>query len=310
MKRTPLLAGAGLAAAVGLRRTAILDTVPASLPAREARAVVQPDLSVAYYVRGPERERPVVLVHSVNAAASAAEVRPLFDRLSRNRRALALDLLGYGRSSRPRVRYTPRLMTAGIVAVLDELEEPADVVALSLGCEFAARAALDRPDKMLSLTFISPTGLGSDQGRSFSAPTVGRIIRTQIVGEAIYGLLASRASINYFLGKSFVGPVDLAMANAAHLTARHRNARFAPASFLEGALFTPGAVRELYDSLTQPVLVIADQDPYTDFGALDALVARKDNWRHERLTPNLGLPHFEKPDLTAELISSFQSGTS
>ncbi|MGA7273041.1 MAG: hypothetical protein WB239_18375, partial [Acidimicrobiia bacterium] len=76
MTRTVLLAGAGLAAAVGLRRRAVLDTVPASLAAPEAKVVVQPDLSVAYYTRGPERERPVVLVHAVNAAASAAEMRP------------------------------------------------------------------------------------------------------------------------------------------------------------------------------------------------------------------------------------------
>lgn len=307
MKRTVLLAGAGLATAVGLRRRAILEMVPASLPARETRVAVQPDLSVACYVRGPERERPVVLVHAVNAAASAAEMRPLFDHLSRSRRALALDLLGYGRSSRPRMRYTPRLMTAGVTAVLDQLEEAADVVALSLGCEFAAQAAIDRPDGVRTLTLISPTGFQSDQDRSLSVPAVGRAIRSQILGEAIFGMLASRVSINYFLGKSFVGPVDATLANAAHLNARHRNARFAPASFLEGALFTPNAVRELYEPLTQPVLVIADQDPYTDFGALDALVARKDNWRHERLAPNLGLPHFEKPDLTAELIASFQA---
>lgn len=301
------MAGAGLAAAVGLRRRAVLDTVPASLAAPEAKVVVQPDLSVAYYTRGPERERPVVLVHAVNAAASAAEMRPLFDRLSRSRRVMAVDLLGYGRSSRPRMRYTPRLMTAGVVALLDELDEAADVVALSLGCEFAARAANERPERVRSLTFISPTGLQSDQGRSLSMSWLGGVIRSQILGEAIFAMLASRVSINYFLGKSFVGPVDVAMTNAAHLTARQRNARFAPASFLEGALFTPNAVQELYERLTQPVLVIADQDPYTDFGALPSLVARKDNWRHERLAPNLGLPHFEKPDATTELITSFQS---
>lgn len=307
MKRTVLLAGAGLAAAVRLRRRATLETVPGSLAAKEAKVAVQPDLSVTYYERGPEQERPVVLVHAVNAAASAAEMRPLFDRLSQSRRVLAPDLLGYGRSSRPRIRYSPRLMTSGIEAVLDQLDEAADVVALSLGCEFAAQAALDRPDRVSSLTLISPTGFQSDQDRSFAVPWLGEVVRSQILGEAIFGMLASRVSINYFLGKSFLGPVDAALSNAAHLSARHTNARFAPASFLGGELFTAQAVSSLYEPLTQPVLVIADHDPYTDFGALDALVARKDNWRHERLAPHLGLPHFERPDATADLIASFQS---
>ena len=39
---------------------------------------------------------PVLLIHSINAAASAYEVRPLFERLSATHRVFAIDLPGYG----------------------------------------------------------------------------------------------------------------------------------------------------------------------------------------------------------------------
>lgn len=307
MRRGLLTAGGALGALVALRRRRTLDDVPSSLAVTPTSVPVG-SVDVAAYIDGPETGRPVLLIHSVNAAASAAEMRPLFDRFRLHRRVVAIDLPGYGKSSRPRMEYTPRLMADGIVALLDRLDTPVDMVALSLGCEFAAQAALDRPGLVHSMTFISPTGLGSEQSRSPEVPLIGDLVRAPLVGEALFGLLASRASIEYFLGKSFDGPVDVDLANHAHLAARHRDARFAPASFLEGALFTRAAASRLYDHLEMPVLVIADRDPYTDFGALPGLLSRKSNWQRHPLAPNRGLPHFDHPDATAELIEAFQEG--
>ncbi|MGF1668411.1 MAG: alpha/beta fold hydrolase [Acidimicrobiia bacterium] len=301
MKRVLAVIAAGAAGVVGYRRTTTTEVAP-SLDAEQV-GVPFGDHTIATYRRGSGA--PIVLVHSVNAAASAAEMRPLFDRLPADRRVVALDLLGYGRSSRPAERHTPESMSGGIEAVLEDLGEPCDIVALSLGCEFAARVAIDRPDLVRSLTLISPTGMRSDQDRSFQVPALGALIRSPIAGELLYAALASKPSIGYFLGKSFRGPVDPGMKADAHQTSRHRNARFAPASFLEGVLFTPHAVEALYERVSQPVLVIADEDPYTDFGALDCLLARHHSWQWYRLSPHRGLPQFEQPDATAAVIETF-----
>ncbi len=301
MKRLLALMAAGSAGVLGYRRTTTREVTP-SLDAEQVD-VGFGEHTIATYRRGSGA--PIVLIHSVNAAASAAEMRPLFDRLPADRRVVALDLLGYGRSSRPAERHTPESMAGGIEAVLEDLGEPCDVVALSLGCEFATRVATNRPEAIRSLTLISPTGMQSDQGRSLQVPSLGSLIRSPIAGELLYAALASKPSIGYFLGKSFRGPVDPGMKADAHQTSRHRNARFAPASFLEGVLFTPHAVEALYERVSQPVLVIADEDPYTDFGALDGLLARRDSWQWFRLAPHRGLPQFEQPDATAAVIESF-----
>lgn len=307
MRRALLAGSAALGALVVARRRGALGNVPSSLPVAPTSIPIGP-FEVAAYIDGPEAGRPVVLIHSVNAAASAAEMRPLFDRLRHRRRVVAIDLPGFGRSSRPRIEYSSRLMADGIVAVLDWLGTSVDVVALSLGCEFAAQAALERPSFVHSMALISPTGLGSKQSHSPEVPLLGDLVRAPVVGEALFGLLASRPSIEYFLGKSFHGPVEVDLANHAHLAARHRDARFAPASFLEGALFTQEAASRLYDHLEMPVLVVADRDPYTDFGALPDLLARKSNWQRHNLAPHRGLPQFDHPDATAELIATFQEG--
>ncbi len=114
------------------------------------------------YVDRSGAGRPLVLIHSVNAAASAFEMGPLFRHYRGRRPVYALDLPGYGQSNRLQRDYTPQLFANAIAEFLEtQVGEPADVVGLSLGCEFVARAALARPELFHSLAFISPSGLGS-----------------------------------------------------------------------------------------------------------------------------------------------------
>jgi pimeloyl-ACP methyl ester carboxylesterase len=103
-----------------------------------------------------------VLIHSVNAAASAYEMRPIFEQYRGKRPIYALDLPGFGFSERSDRRYTPQLFSEAIADLLrTQVREtqPVDIVALSLGCEFAASVALAMPERVRSLALISPTGL-------------------------------------------------------------------------------------------------------------------------------------------------------
>ncbi|MGD2061867.1 MAG: alpha/beta fold hydrolase, partial [Acidimicrobiia bacterium] len=94
---------------------------------------------VAVYRRRSTAGAPVLLVHSVNAAASAYEMKPLFEQFASRRPVFALDLPGYGHSTRGDRSYTPQLMADAISNLLESIGEPAHVVALSLSSEFSAR---------------------------------------------------------------------------------------------------------------------------------------------------------------------------
>ena len=65
---------------------------------------------VAYTVRG--RGPAVLLVHGIHAAASSYEWRANVHELARTHTVYALDLLGFGRSSRPNTAYSARLYQA------------------------------------------------------------------------------------------------------------------------------------------------------------------------------------------------------
>ena len=111
---------------------------------------------------GAAEERPLLLIHSVNAAASAFEVKPLFDHCRGRRPVYAIDLPGFGQSDRSDRFYSVRMMTDAVLLTLSEIcrlhGTPVDAIALSLSCEFLARAAIEAPDSLATLGFISPTG--------------------------------------------------------------------------------------------------------------------------------------------------------
>lgn len=255
---------------------------------------------------------PLLLLHSVNAAASAFEMRPLFEHYRGQRRVYALDLPGFGASSRDRADYTPARYAAAIERALIDVvmaeTEPAIVVALSLACEFAARVASRSPDLVRGLAYISPTGLGSKPAEGARAHRLrAKVFGSDLVARAIFPLLSSRPSVRYFMEKSFTGRAPRELVDHAVATSHVDGARHAPAAFLAGALFTPDALRELYAKVSAPQVVIHGQDPYTDFGGVPALVAARPETVVHAM-PTRGMAHWERTPQVAAAIDDLIEG--
>ncbi len=289
------------------------------LPATKAerRTFVSPAAGmVSYYVDRTGSGRPLVLVHSINAGASAYEMMPIFEHYRGRRPVYALDLPGFGFSDRSDRVYSPRLYADAIVDFLQsQVRETggADVVALSLGSEFATRAAKERPDLFHSLALISPSGFSEprSEGRSQRASRSGRssifysLFSFPVWSQAFYDLLVTPTSIKFFLKQSFEGPVDKGLMAYDYATTHQPGARYAPLYFVSGKLFSPDIRENVYEQLTLPVLVLFDRDAFVRFDTLPDVVKRHPNWRSVRISPTKGLPQFEKMDQTAQALDDF-----
>lgn len=258
----------------------------------------------AYYASSAGTGRPLVLLHAVNAAASAYEMKPLWDAYAGTRPVYALEWPGFGQSDRPDVPYTPELMTRALLALVAELNTDVDVVALSLGSEFAARAALTE-SRIRTLALLSPSGLGNAQGPSQTATDGNRADRLygqlRGVGGPLFWVIHTRPSIHYFLSRSFRGPVPENVIKYAMVTSSQPGAKNAPLHFISGRLFTPDAYEALYRPLKTPTTALYDQDGFVSFERLPAFAAQPGN-QAVRIPGTDGLPHWEKlPEVRAAL---------
>ena len=249
---------------------------------------------------------PLVLLHSINAVPSAMEMRPLFEHFRDKRPVLAPDLPGFGISDRPDVAYTPSLYARWLTEWLESLDQPADVVALSLTGEFMARAILEQGAKVRSLSLISPTGMGARTPPTMpNGSRVDRFLSSPWVGRPLFRMLTSQPSIRWFLGQAFVGATPEHMVRYALETASQPGAHHAPLKFLTFSLFTEQAVSRLYSRLKLPCLVLYDRDPNIGFERLPELTDVHSQWAAKQLSPSLGLPHWELTTETIEALEDF-----
>lgn len=266
---------------------------------------------VAYYksrdnIVMPTNLRPLVLIHSINAAASAYELRPLFEQFSLSRPTYVLEWPGFGQSQRGKLNYSARLYIDTLTDFLLLLTKDhcaVDLVALSLSGEIAAAVAKDRPSLVHTLTLLSPTGLGREPHRDQASPVVEQLLTKMPWSRALFRLLCSHASIQYFLRKSFVGPVDEGLQAYCHETAHQPGAEYAPWAFLAGRFPVSEVFERVYSELRTPTLILYDKDAYTSFDRLGELLLRNQWVRSIRVPHTCGLPHWDSPRLTIALLT-------
>ncbi len=250
---------------------------------------------------------PLLLVHSINAAASAAELAPLFEHYRQHRPVYALELPGFGFSDRSDRAYTPRLMTDALHAALAVIRsahggEAADLLAVSLSSEFAARAKYEAPHSIRRLALVSPTGFSGRKrrygpaGGTLGLPWLYRLLTLQIWRQGIFNSLTRPGVIRYFLNRTWGSKnIDETFWNYCVLTSRQEGAANAPFYFVSAFLFSAD-INQLYERMDDPVWVsMATRGDFTDYRGRHT-VDRKSNWQFEAVEGG-ALPFFE--DLAA-----------
>jgi pimeloyl-ACP methyl ester carboxylesterase len=257
---------------------------------------------------------PLLLVHSINAAASAAEMRPLQEFYAATRRVYCIDLPGYGFSERSLRPYSPRLMTDAIHQAIAHIRshgnEPIDALALSLSSEYLARAATESSEFFRSVALVSPTGfqagrdLRAPAGTSRGIPWVFWILTTPGWGRSIFKVLTHPKSIRYFLGRTWGSKhIDENLWRYDILTAKQPGAEHAPLRFLSGFLFSAD-IHAIYEKLDLPVWMSHGvRGDFTDYEN-QHLLAKLAHWD---ITPfdTGALPYFERTEEFCARYSKF-----
>lgn len=246
---------------------------------------------------------PLLLIHSVNAAASAGEVKPLHEHYLSTRTVFSIDLPGYGFSDRSDRPYTPRVMTHALHALTSQIQRrcgngPVDALALSLSCEFLARAAAEAPGNYRSIALVSPTGFsGADKrdgppGSTLGKPWLLKALKGPGWGRTLFGGLTRPGVVRYFLQRTWGSKhIDEGLWDYAVKTAHQPGAEHAPLAFLSAGLFSRD-IHAVYDRLQMPVwLSHGVRGDFTDYRGKTRVQGRT-NWQFSVFQTG-ALPHFE-----------------
>jgi pimeloyl-ACP methyl ester carboxylesterase len=277
--------------------------------------------AIAYVVRGehtPDADAPVVFVHSIHAAAWSAEWRHVFAQFADGtaghddgRLCYALDLLGFGASDRPPVRYTAQMYVDLLRDFLREVvRTPATLIGSSLGGTYAIAVAAAYPDVAHAVVAIGPAGVSRlyEPGGVLNHG-VQALLRSNVPGTALFRALVSRRSIRFFLKDIYADPATLTPEAVEYFfdSANHPNARFAPAAFVGMSLNRD--IRVAITTLECPLMLVwgihAAQTPFRESAAVRSLVP---NAAFEAVDAG-DLPHEEAPEEFMTAVLPFLSAS-
>ena len=224
----------------------------------------------------------------------------------------ALDWLGFGRSDRRAVEYSPALYRHQLFQLLTEvIDAPTDLVALSLGCEYAAQAGLQAAPHVRRLALIAPTGLSSARGPSlFGRLGLALAGRTGAFELLFYRLTRPASLRDYYTRQVFINasavPQDLI--DYAYTTAHAQGAHHAPRRFVDGSLFLDDVADSIYARLYRPTLYLTPERPgptIQQFDLLPRVLGRTSSDSSHTTLPGGLMPHWEAPEACVDALDSF-----
>jgi pimeloyl-ACP methyl ester carboxylesterase len=260
---------------------------------------------IAYTRRG--QGGPLLLVHGLHAGASSFEWRRSIETLAEHHSVLALDLLGFGQSARPALRYTPSLYQALLADVMARLiGERCAVVASGLSASHLIALAARDSRHIGALALIAPQGMALVQSESASQTTISLLLDAPIVGTTVYNGLTSAANMRAFLERSYANDrmVTDELVQAFVQSARQPGGKHPISALLAGRLTVD--VRSSLRRMRQPTLLLwgdqARENPVQNAHAFRVLKPDAD-WS---LVSEAGdMPHAERADATTTAILRF-----
>ena len=260
------------------------------------------DWQVAYTCRG--HGEPIVFLHSIHAAAWNAEWRHTVPAFADHACCHAPDLLGFGASDRPPLRYTAELYLDLLTDFLhDVVREPAVLVGSSLGGTYAIAIAHRHPELVRGVCAIGPAGVSRlTTPGGLPGAAVQTLFRSPL-GRPLFGALVSRPSIRFFLKDIYAFGLDRETEQLFWLSANRPNARYGPAAFVGMKLNHD--IRGAIGGLACPLLIVwgteASQTPYREAAEVRA---HAPNAEFEPI-PAGDLPHDERPDAFNAVLGEF-----
>ena len=255
----------------------------------------------------------IVLVHGITSSSETwKDVGP---RLAERFTVLAPDLLGHGRSAKPRGDYSLGAYASGVRDLMMALGfEQATFVGHSLGGGVAMQLAYQFPERTERLVLVSSGGLGREVSFVLRAATIpGAELVLPLLASG--RVLAAGRSVGSFLDRVRLRPnTDIEEIARGHASLADAEARSAFLHTLR-AVVEPGGQRvdardRLYLARDVPFLLVwGERD--TVIPVRHAREVRKlvEGSRLE-VMPHAGhFPHLDDPDRFLEILEDFIEGT-
>lgn len=264
--------------------------------------------NVFYKVSG--EGKPVLLIHDINESSSGAEWIYLEKKLSKTNKVYTLDLLGCGRSDKPKFSYNSFLYVQLITDFIkDVIGEPADIIATGKSVAPVIMSAKLKEENIDRIILINPADLSelNDIPDEFSK-IKKMILSCPIVGTFVYHMLHTKDCIfnqfiNDYISDSNADLTEICeyYYESAHLD--KSGSKYLYASLLGGCLNMN--INHGIKVLDKDIIIVSGDDYYESDYVPEEYAELNDHIECISILKTSYLPQLEAPAKVMDIIEEY-----
>lgn len=169
---------------------------------------------------------PILLIHDLDASQSSYEFKSLISKLEKNYTVYTIDLIGFGKSDKPKITYTNflfvQLVTDFITTVI---KQKANLICVSKSTTIGLTVCNYCPEKINKLMFINTPSIKTLNRVPNRNNKINKtLLESSIIGTSIYNILYSTLYLKKQLLSQVVNPSTITRSyilsrnEAAHLS--------------------------------------------------------------------------------------------
>lgn len=254
---------------------------------------------------------PILLIHELKNTASAAEWKSLINQLSKDHTVYALDLIGCGRSEKPKMTYTNYIYVQLINNFIkDVIGSRTDVITSGSSSNIAIMGCYSEPELYRRIMMVNPSSM-KEMAKYPKAnhKTLKYLIELPLIGTTIYNIVTSYSAIfKNYKNKILYPDINMqkdvdTMYEASHLGGP--SARYFYAS--ERSHFTNINMLHALKKLNHSMCIIGGKDQKDIKNILADYVSFNPSIETELIDNCKQYPHIEQPESFASLCSIYLS---
>ncbi len=264
--------------------------------------------NVFYKVSG--EGKPILLIHDINECSSGMEWFYLEKKLSKTNKVYTIDLLGCGRSDKPKLNYNSFLYVQLITDFIKEvIGEPADIIATGKSVAPVIMSAKLKEESIDRLIFINPVDYVelADLPDQF-AKLKKAIITCPVIGTFIYHMFHTKDYIfNNFINEYFSDPnADFTEISEYYHESAHRDrsgSKYLYASILGENLNMN--INHGIKVLDKDIIIISGDDYYESEYVPEEYAELNENIECISIMETSYLPQLEAPGKVMDIIEEY-----
>ena len=249
---------------------------------------------------------PIVMIHGIGGGSSLFQYKQNVAYFAaKGYKVYAIDLLGFGRSSHPKGKYTGQNLRDQISQFIEtEMDQAPIVVANGLSAAHVIRLAAETPDLISDMVLVAPTGYSSLRRPNPESRELG--IFNSPLGDFVFWLLGNDNYQRFFLLDAYAGEDSLTpeVLENSDINIKAPDSQWVVFSFISGALDQD--VADYWSQTEQKSLIVWGADAtITPVEDLDSFIDNREDAQSLVVEGVKLLPNFDMPKLFNDEVLAF-----